>query len=129
MGDDLRRVLREGSQCAAAVIVLRGKGVAQQPVDALPRGRDLRAFVFMRRFATCIEDLSRGDPHAEALGLEPEPAQAADEFLLRHDAGAAAGQLTVDALVNIDVPPSPPQNDPPEQATHRTANNTSTTAR
>ena len=58
---------------------------------------------------------------AEIVGVEAERAQPLDQFVLRDDARAAAGQLALDPLVNIDVPAGPPQQKPAQQAAHRAA--------
>src|SRR3569833_3343532 len=100
MSNDPRRVLGEAVQRAAAMIMLRRKGVAQQPIDALPRGRHLRAIILVCRLAAGVEFLLGGDMYAQAVGFEAEAAQPTDEFLLRHNARAAAGQFAIDTLVD-----------------------------
>src|SRR6185503_5501168 len=95
------------NKSASAVITLRRKGVAQKPVDALPGREHLRALAFMGEFAARVEDLARRDMHTEPLCREAEIAQPLDQLLLGHDAGAASGQLALDALVNVDAPADP----------------------
>ena len=115
-------ILGEFCETAPAMIVLRRKGVAQQTIDALPGREHLRAFDLMRQLPLRIENFAGGDVDAELIGGKAKPAQPFDQFVLGHDARAAAGQLAVHALVNIDRPPGPPQQKPAEQAAHRAAN-------
>src|SRR5690242_2306132 len=108
---------------ASAMVTLRRKSVAQKAVSALPSGEHLRALAFMRELAARVEDLTRGDVHAEPIGREPEIAQPLDKLLLGHDPGAAPGKLALDAFVNVDAPADPAQQQPAEQAAHRPADN------
>src|SRR5262245_9112315 len=103
------------------MIMLRRKSVAQQAIDALPGSQDLRGFDFMRQPSLRIDDLARRDVDAEILGSKPKRAQPLNQFVLRHDARAAPGQLAVHPFENIDVPPGPAQQKPSEQAAHRAA--------
>ena len=89
------------------MIALRRERIAQHAVDALPGGQHLRAFDRGRGAAVAVEDLARGHGDAEIAGIEPERVEPRDQFGLRHDAGAAAGELAADALENIDVPAAP----------------------
>src|SRR5262249_17850414 len=115
----LVRVLGKPGQAAAAMIMLRRKGVAQQPIDALPGGQHLRAFDFVRQLPLRIDDLARRDVYAEILGRKTKRAQPLDQFVLRDDARAAPGQLAVHPFENVDIPPGPTQQKPAEQAAHR----------
>ena len=98
------RALREVGQPAPAVIVLRRKGVAQQPIDALPGGEYLRTFDFFGQAALHVDDLARGDLDAEFIGRQAERAQPGDQFGLRDDAGATAGQFAAHPLIDVHLP-------------------------
>jgi len=106
---------------APAVIALGRKGVAQQPVDALPGREHLRAMDLLGQLALGVEDLAGGDVHAERGGLEPQLTQALDQFLLGDDAGTAAGQFALHAFVDIHRPAGPAQHQGAQQAAHRAA--------
>ena len=56
-----------------------------------------------------IENLSGRDLDAEIGRIDPEPAQRRDQIRLRDDAGAAAGELALDPLEDVDVPAGAPQ--------------------
>src|SRR5487761_2282608 len=105
------------------MIVLGRKGVAQQPVDALPGREHLRALDLLGDAVLPVENLAGGDVHAERVGGEPQPAQALDQLLLGDDAGAAAGQFALHALGDIHAPAGPAQHQPAQQAAHRAADN------
>ncbi len=66
----------------------------------------------MRRFCT-------GTPRS--LARRPRSRQNGENFRLRHDAGATAGQFTFDFFVNIDLPSGRLQHQPGKQAAHRAA--------
>ena len=115
------RILREVQEPASAVIVLGWKRIAQQAINALPSGRHLRAIVGNADLPVMVQNLSRGDNDTERLGGEPQALQAVDQLVLRNDPGAAAGQLALHPLVDVDVPPRAPQLQGTEQAAHRAA--------
>ena len=103
------------------MIALRRERIAQHAVDALPGGQHLRAGDGGGGAAVAVEDLARGHGDAEIAGIEPERVEPRDQFGLRHDAGAAAGELAADALENIDVPAAPMQHDAGQKPAHRAA--------
>ena len=117
-----RRRCSKPGKPAAAVIALRRKSVAQQPVDPLPGGEHLRAIELARSAgprASRILRVVMSTPSASVAS--PSAAQPLDQFVLRDDAGAAAGQFAVHPLVDIDGPPGAAQQQPAEQAAHRAA--------
>ena len=87
------RARLESDKPAPAMVALGRKGIAQQPVDALPGGEHLRTRDLLGQPAGAIENLARGDGDAERVRLQPELAQALDQLGLRDDTGAAAGQF------------------------------------
>ena len=105
----------------AAVIALRRKGVAQQPVDALPGGEHLRAFDLSVSAPSRVDDLARAHGDAERVGREAERAQPLDQLVLGNDAGAAAGQFAAHPFVNINAPAGAAQQKAAEQPTHGAA--------
>jgi len=66
-----------------------------------------------------VENLARGDLHAELGGGQAQGAQTLDQLGLRHDAGPAPRQFAFDPFVNIDHPAGPAQQQPAQQAAHR----------
>lgn len=68
-----------------------------------------------------VENLASGDVHAERVGGEPQLTQALDQFPLGDDAGAAAGQFALNALVNVHRPAGPAQHQRAQQTAHRPA--------
>ena len=56
---------------------------------------------------------------AKIAGRKTEAAQPLDQFILRHNAGAASRQLTVHPLEDIDVPPGLTQREPAERRSHQ----------
>ena len=103
------------------MVALRRERVAQHAVDALPGGQHLRAGDGGGRAAVAVEDLARGHGDAEIAGIEPERIEPRDQLGLRHDAGAAAGELAADPLENIDVPAAPIEHDAGQKPAHRAA--------
>ncbi len=103
------------------MIALRRKGIAQQAIDALPGGQHLRTLDFVGQPSLRVDNFARGDVDAKIAGSKTEAAQPLDQFILRHNAGAASRQLTVHPLEDIDVPPGLTQQEPAEQAAHRAA--------
>ena len=119
--DDARLGLIETREPAATVIVRRRKGVAQHPVDAFPGGQDLRALRGQYGAALDVEEFPRACRYAEIAGVEPERGEPRDQFGLRHDAGTAAVEFALDALVNVDGKAAPPQHDGGQKPAHRAA--------
>ena len=115
------RALGEAGEPASAVIARGRKGVPQQAVHALPGGEHLRAMHLLGQPALPVENLAGGDGDAERVGGEPQPTQPLDELVLGNDAGAAAGQFALHALVDVYVPPGPAQHQRAQQAAHRAA--------
>src|SRR5262245_617236 len=101
---------------------MRGrKSIAQQPINALPRGEDLRAVARQRQAAFAIEHLPARDGHTELVGVNTERLPMGDERRLRDDAGATAGKLARHALVDIGLPAAPPQHQRDQKSAHRAA--------
>ena len=94
------------------MIALRRKGIAQQAIDPLPGCQHLRTFDFMCQPPLRIDNFARGDVDAEFAGSKTEAAQPLDQFVLRHNARAAARQLAVHPLEDIYVPPGLTQQEP-----------------
>ena len=117
--------LSEMRDAPPAMIMRRRKRVPQHAVDPLPGRQHLRAFEFADKTACRIEDLPGRDRDAEIGRIDAKAADAIDQVGLRHDAGAAAGQLALDALENIDGPAGPAQLERRQQAAHRAANHQS----
>jgi hypothetical protein len=68
-----------------------------------------------------VEDLPLRDLDTKIGGLDAELLQRIDQFRLRHDAGAAAGQWAFHPLENLHIPPAPAQHQAGEQPAHRAA--------
>ena len=115
------RALGEAGEPASAVITLGRKGVPQQAVHALPGREHLWAMHLLGQPALPVENLAGGDGDAERVGGEPQPTQPLDELVLGNDAGAAAGQFALHALVDVYVPTGPAQHQRAQQAAHRAA--------
>jgi hypothetical protein len=103
------------------MIVLGRKGIAQHAIDPLPGREHLRAFDSQPHASGDVEQLARARHHAELADIEPERFQMRDQFRLRHDPGAAAGQLALHALEDVDNKAAPPKHDRGEEPAHRAA--------
>ena len=103
------RIVGEFGKTAPAVIVPGRKGIAQQAIDALPRGEHLRTFDLLGQASLRIKYLAGCNTDTKRVSGEAKPAQTLDQFSLRNDPGAAARQLAVHPFVNIYRPPGPPQ--------------------
>jgi len=68
-----------------------------------------------------IEDFSRAHRDAEIMRFEPKRIHADYQFGLRHDAGAAVGQLLFHPLEDLDVPAAAAQHNCRQKTTHRAA--------
>ncbi len=118
---DALAVLLERSQRSAAMVMRRRKGIAQDAIDPLPGRHHLRAFGLQRHAALGIEHAPFLHRHAKFARAQTEIGQNGENFRLRHDAGAAAGQFAFDLFVNIDLPSGRLQHQPGKQAAHRAA--------
>ena len=104
-------------------MIVRGrKGIAQQPVDALPGRRHLRTVETAREFTRAVEDFAAFDANAEFHSCKPKPLQARNQLRLGDNTGAAAGQFALDTLINGDIPAGAPQQQRAQKAAHRAAN-------
>src|SRR6516165_9300227 len=108
-------------KCATTVVALARERVPQHPVDALPGGENLGTCELAGQPAGRIQDLTGRDLHAERGWIDAEPAQRFDQIRLRDDAGAAAGELALDPLEDIDVPSGAAQQQRGQQAAHGAA--------
>ena len=114
-------VLLETLETLAAMIMLGRKSVAQDAVEPLPRRQRLRAFVLADYGAVYIEDFPDLRFHTEIGAAHPELFKRSRHDRLRDDAGAAAGELALDPLVDVDRKALPAQHQAREQAAHRAA--------
>ena len=121
MRDHRAVALLEVLQPDAAVVVLRRKAVAQDTVEPLPGGERLRTFERADQLPRGIENLPRGHVDAEIGGAEPQAAQRLRHHRLGDNAGAAPGELAVDALVDVDGKTVAAQHQAGKQAAHRAA--------
>ncbi len=101
--------------------MLRRKSVAQHAIDALPGGQHLRALRRQNGAAGDVEEFARARRHAEIARVEPERLDPRDQLGLRHDTGAAARKLALDALEHVDGKAAPPQHDGGQKPAHRAA--------
>src|SRR5499427_1707939 len=113
--------LHETADASTTVVALARERVPQHPVDALPGGENLGTIKLADEATGRIQDLSGCDLHSERGRIDSEPAQRFDQIRLRDDAGAAAGELALDPLENIDVPSGAAQQQRGQQAAHGAA--------
>jgi hypothetical protein len=121
VSDDAATVLREGRKAAAALVARRRQRFAEHAIDVLPGCHEVRALDRSHHPARGIEHLTGVEHHAEVAHLKAQGAEVSDEFGLGEDAGAAAGQFSLDALEHIDVPTASLQHERCQEPAHRAA--------
>ncbi len=121
MRDHAAFALLESRDAPAAVVAFARKRIAQHAVDALPGGEHLRAGVLgvSRPDASRILRVVISTPRP--VGSMPIRRSALDQVGLRDDAGAAAGELALHPLEDVDLPAGAPQQQRRQEPAHRAA--------
>ena len=118
--------LLDALQLLADVIVRVGKFLPQHAEHAVPRRERLRTDEIAGHRARAVERPPHGDVDAEILAwIAARRAQHRAHFLMRDDAGAAADEPDIDALVDVGLPSRAPQQDGGEQTAHGPADHQS----
>ena len=97
-------VLLDALERPAEMIARRIDGIAQQPLQAVPRGEDLPERAFVRDAALTVDGDALLHLDAEVARSSAAPLQRFQQFRMRGDAGAAADQFDAGALIDIGVP-------------------------
>ena len=97
-------VLLDALEIPAEVIMRRIDGVAQQPLQPVPRGEDLPQRPLVGDAAVAVDRDALGHLDAEILGAGAARLQRFEQFRMAGDAGAAADQFDARALVDIARP-------------------------
>ena len=114
-------VLVDALEIPAEVIVRGIDGRPQQALQLVPRGHDLPKWPLLGDAAQTVERDALGDLDAEILGAGAGCFERVQQFGMCRDAGAAADQLDVRALVHVGVPADLAQERGAEQSRHRAA--------
>ena len=105
-----------------AEVVMRGiDGLAQQPLQPVPGGQDLRQPPFADHAPLAVDGDAFLDLDSEIARAGAAFFQRLQQFGMGGDAGPAADQLDGRAFEHVDVPADPSQERRGEQARHRAA--------
>src|SRR5882757_2245609 len=128
MDTDLPAILLDALEGAAEVIVRGIDGLAQQPLQPVPRGQDLPQWAFADHPSLAIDGDALRYLDAEIARAGAAALQRLQQFGVGGDAGAAADELHGRALEHVDVPADAAQEGRREQARHRAADDDGATA-
>src|SRR5262245_47789036 len=121
MRDDAGAVLLHALEGMAEVVMRRVDGLAQEPLQAVPGGEDLRQVFLCDHAPVAVESNALLDFDAEVARTGAARAKRVQQLRMGGDPGAAADQLDRRALINVCVPPLLPQERRSKQAGHRSA--------
>ena len=116
-------VLIDAFEIPAEVIARFVDRVAQQTLEPVPGGEDLPQRPLVGDAAIAVNRDALGNFDAKILGPGAACLKRVEQFRMSGNAGAAADQLDLGALVDVDVPADLPQERGGEQPRHRAANN------
>src|SRR5262245_30189878 len=121
MHDDAGAVLLHALEGMAEVVMGRVDGLAQEPLQAVPGGENLRQVFLCDHAPVAVECDALLDFDAEVARAGAARAKRLQQLRMGGDAGAAADQFHRRALINVGVPPLLPQERRGKQAGHRPA--------
>src|SRR4029077_8827963 len=121
MRDDAMFALLETYEAFAALVALRGEGIAQYSVNSLPCGKHLRTLERYRHVSGLIQDFSYGHGDAEIPRFEAKRLHARHQLGLRDNFRAAAGEFLFDPLQDPHIPAAAAEHDCRQKAAHRAA--------
>ena len=122
MRDDAAAALLDALQLLADVVALVRKFLPQHAEHAVPGGERLRTNEIAGDRARSVEGPAHGDIDAEVPArIAAGRAQHRAHLGMRDDAGAAADEADVDALIDVGFPSRAAQQDGREQAAHGAA--------
>ena len=117
----------EVPQILAEVIAVGRERVAQQLEQAVPGGLELTARLLADDAPVPVERAAAQHLDAEIRArIDADGADGFAQLRMRDDAGAAAGELGIGPLKDVDMPAAPAQQERREQAAHRAADDDGT---
>jgi len=117
-------VLLDAHESHPEAVIRRRECVLEQPVDPRPGALQLRRGDLMGDTAAAVEADARMHPYADGLvHRQPEAPYHGAQLFVGADAGAAAGEIVLDALEDGDAPADRAQPAGREQPADRAANN------
>ena len=122
MHDHAGAVLLHAFEYLAEMVTACVDGFAQQPLQTVPRGQDLRQALFRDHPPGAVERDAPLHRDAEVARSGAALLQRFQQFRMCGDAGAAADQVNGGAFIDVCVPAHLPQKCRGKQAGHRTAN-------
>src|SRR5262249_47275156 len=123
MHDDAGAVLLHALEGMVEVVTRRIDGLAQEPLQPVPGGENLRQVFLCDHVAVAVESDAFLDLDAEVAGAGAALVKRVQQLRMGGDPGAAADQFDRRALIDVGVPPLLPQERRGKQAGHRATDN------
>ena len=113
-------VLLDALEIPAEVVVRGVDGLAQQSLQPIPGGQDLRQAFLCNHVPGTVQRYTPLDLDAEIVGVGAAASKRLQQLRVRGDAGATPNQLDRRTLIDVGIPADLPQECGGEQARHRT---------